>query len=220
MCSHYEAPTSAQLAATFSVQVEQGTLDLWPGYLGPFLRRSTSVGEMDDEGSGLEGLYGSFGLIPQWSKDTKICRRTYNARSETVAEKPSYRNAWRRAQHCIIPAAAIYEPDWRSGKAVATRIARADGEVMGIAGLWEEWRDPNTRQTLHSYTMLTVNADTHDFMRNYHRPEDEKRMVVILPRGLYHDWLQAPMDASADFMRRYPADRLAVIEPSHPTREV
>lgn len=220
MCSHYEAPTSAQLAATFSVQVEQGTLDLWPGYLGPFFRRSTSVGEMDDEGPGLEGLYGSFGLIPQWSKDTKICRRTYNARSETVAEKPSYRNAWRRAQHCIIPAAAIYEPDWRSGKAVATRIARADGEVMGIAGLWEEWRDPNTRQTLHSYTMLTVNADTHDFMRNYHRPEDEKRMVVILPRGLYHDWLQAPMDASADFMRRYPADRLAVVEPTHPTREV
>lgn len=192
MCSHYEAPT--------------------PGYLGPFLRRSTSVGEMDDEGLGLEVRHGSFGLIPQWSKDTKICRRTYNARSETVAEKPSYRNAWRRAQHCIIPAAAIYEPDWRSGKAVATRIARADGELMGIAGLWEEWRDPNARQVLHSFTMLTVNADTHEFMRNYHRPEDEKRMVVILPRRLYSDWLKAPVESSADFMRRYPADRLAVVE--------
>lgn len=88
--------------------------------------------------------------------------------------------------------------------------------VIGIAGLWEEWRDPNTRQTLHSYTMLTVNADTHEFMRNYHRPENEKRMVVILPRGLYRDWLEAPVEASADFMRRYPADRLAV-EPSPPT---
>jgi putative SOS response-associated peptidase YedK len=91
MCSHYEAPTSAQLAATFSVQVEQGTLDLWPGYLGPFLRRSTSVGEMDDEVPGLEGLHGSFGLIPQWSKDTKICRRTYNARSETGRRINPYR---------------------------------------------------------------------------------------------------------------------------------
>lgn len=213
MCSHYEAPTSGQLAAAFGVQGEQGTLDLWPGYIGPFLRRSASVDEDEaDEGLGLEMLTGSFGLIPHWSKDTKICRRTYNARSETVADKPSYRNAWRRAQHCIIPAAAIYEPDWRSGKAVATRIARADGEVMGIAGLWEEWRDPNTRQVLHSYTMLTVNADTHEFMRNYHRPEDEKRMVVVLPRGLYRDWIEAPVEASADFMRRYPADRLAVVE--------
>lgn len=218
MCSHYEAPTSGQLAAAFGVQGEQGTLDLWPGYIGPFLRRSVSVDGVEaDESLGLELLTGSFGLIPHWSKDTKICRRTYNARSETVADKPSYRDAWRRAQHCIIPAAAIYEPDWRSGKAVATRIARADGKAMGIAGLWEEWRDPNTRQTLHSYTMLTVNADTHEFMRNYHRPEDEKRMVVILPRGLYRDWLEAPVEASADFMRRYRADRLTVTEPSHPT---
>lgn len=60
--------------------------------------------------------------------------------------------------------------------------------------------------------MLTVNADTHEFMRNYHRPEDEKRMVVVLPRGLYRDWLDAPVEASADFMRRYPAGRLAVVE--------
>ncbi|EGH18803.1 hypothetical protein Pgy4_38171, partial [Pseudomonas savastanoi pv. glycinea str. race 4] len=50
------------------------------------------------------------------------------------AEKPSFRHAWRHAQHCIIPEVAIYEPDWRSGKAVATRIARADGELLGIAG--------------------------------------------------------------------------------------
>ena len=213
MCSHYEAPTPNQLAAAFGIEDDQqGKLDLWPGYIGPFLRRVAEGVEQEGERVGLDLLSGSFGLIPRWSKDSKIARRTYNARSETVAEKPSFRNAWRRAQHCIIPAAAIYEPDWRSGKAVPTRIARADGEVMGIAGLWEEWRDPATHQVLLSYTMLTVNADTHAFMRNYHRPEDEKRMVVILPRGLYRDWLNAPAEASGDFMRRYPAERLAVIE--------
>ncbi|KPW36306.1 Orf14 [Pseudomonas coronafaciens pv. atropurpurea] len=58
----------------------------------------------------------------------------------------SFRHAWRHAQHCIIPAVAIYEPDWRSGKTVVTRIARADGELLGIAGLWEQWRDPSTDQ--------------------------------------------------------------------------
>jgi putative SOS response-associated peptidase YedK len=208
MCSHYEAPTPTQLAATFGLgSSDQGKLDLWPGYVGPFLRRA----ELSDEDSRpVELLTGAFGLIPHWSKDTKIARRTYNARSETVAEKPSFRGAWRKAQHCIIPAAAIYEPDWRSGKAQATRIVRADGQVLGIAGLWEVWRDPATHQLLHSYSMLTVNADDHPFMRNYHKPQDEKRMVVILPTGLYQDWLDAPAEASADFMRRYPADRLAV----------
>ncbi|WNZ81507.1 SOS response-associated peptidase [Pseudomonas sp. P105] len=212
MCSHYEGPTPSQLAATFGVEAAQGKLDLWPGYIGPFLRRSMNSDEVKGGEGGLEALMGSFGLIPSWSKDTKIARRTYNARSETVGEKPSFRNAWHRAQHCIIPAAAIYEPDWRSGRAVPTRIARVDGEVMGIAGLWEEWCAPGTSQVLHSYTMLTVNADSHAFMRDYHRPEDEKRMVVILPRGLYRDWLEASVDTSADFMRRYPADRLAVVE--------
>ena len=154
-------------------------------------------------------LQGSFGLIPGWSKDTKIARGTYNARSETVAENPSFRNAGKHAHHCIIPTAAIYEPDWRSGKAIPTRIERSDGELMGIAGLWERWKHPEG-ETVHSYTMLTVNADDHEFMRNYHRPEDEKRMVVILPKGLYRDWLAAPAGDSMEFMRRYPADRSAV----------
>ncbi|MDF2792316.1 MAG: hypothetical protein K0S85_69 [Pseudomonas orientalis] len=211
MCSHYEAPTAAQLRMVFGLALaEQTTADLWPGYLGPFIRAI----DADQDGEGAkpvaEVFSGSFGLIPSWSKDTKIARRTYNARSETVAEKPSYRNAWRLAQHCIIPAAAIYEPDWRTGKAIATRIVRADGEPMGIAGLWERWRDPASSRVLHSYTMLTVNADDHEFMRNYHKPDDEKRMVVILPKGLYRDWLTAPAHESFDFMRQYPADRLAV----------
>ncbi|CAD0264627.1 conserved hypothetical protein [Pseudomonas veronii] len=58
---------------------------------------------------------------------------------------------------------------------------------MGIAGLWEQWRNPGTGETVHSVTMLTINSDNHPFIRNYHKPEDEKRMVVILPQGLYGD---------------------------------
>ena len=209
MCSHYEAPAPQRVAETFGVEpFEQGKLDLYPGYTGPFIRRAEHV---DDESSVLtEALQGAFGLIPTWSKDTKIVRSTYNCRSETASQKPSFRTAWRKAQHCIIPAAAIYEPDWRSGKAIATRIARADGEIMGIAGLWERWRDPGTGEDLHSFTMLTINADDHPFMRNYHKSQDEKRMVVILPQGLYGDWLNSGADDSMEFMRQYPADRLAV----------
>lgn len=209
MCSHYEAPAPQRVAETFGVEpFEQGKLDLYPGYTGPFVRHAEDVDAESREP--VEALPGSFGLIPSWSKDKKIARNTYNCRSETASQKPSFRSAWRKAQHCIIPAAAIYEPDWRSGKAITTRIVRADGEVMGIAGLWEQWRDPGTEKILHSYTMLTINADDHPFMRNYHKPQDEKRMVVILPKGLYGDWLKAPAGDSMEFMRQYPADRMTV----------
>lgn len=207
VCSHYEAPTAEQLLETFGLgSPSQYKLDLWPGYAGPFVRNSP----LDSSGDfpvHAELLVGVFGLLPHWAKDSKLARRTYNARSETVSELNSFRSAWKRAQHCIIPAAAIYEPDWRTGKAVATRISRKDGKLLGIAGLWEEWTDPDGRQ-IHSYTMLTINADDHPLMRNYHKAEDEKRMVVILPAGAYRDWLSAPPGSSDAFLRQYPADRL------------
>lgn len=66
---------------------------------------------------------------------------------------------------------------------------------------------------VHSFTMLTLNADDHSLMRNFHRAEDEKRMVVILPESSYDDWLKAKPQESMDFVRQYPAERLvATIE--------
>lgn len=211
MCSHYEAPAPQRVADTFGVEpYEQGKLDLWPGYIGPFIRSVEYVDLKAQSPALNEVLAGSFGLVPSWSEDTRIARKTYNCRSETASSKPSFRAAWRLARHCIIPAAAIFEPDWRTGKSISTRIVRSDGELMGIAGLWEKWHEPGTDRILHSFTMLTINADDHSFMRNYHKPEDEKRMVVILPKGLYADWLQASASDSMEFMRQYPADRMAV----------
>lgn len=78
---------------------------------------------------------------------------------------------------------------------------------MGIAGLWSVWKSP-TGDDIHSFTMLTVNADSHELMKNYHKPGEEKRMVVILPTGAYDDWLRAEPEHSISFMQQYPADRL------------
>lgn len=129
------------------------------GYIGPFLRHLTHAKAHDELSPALEVITGSFELIPSWSKNNKkIVRHTYSARSETVGEKPSFRGPWRHAQHYIIPTMVIYKPDWRIGKAIAKRITRADGELMGITGLWECWHDSSSDQILHSYTMLTVNA--------------------------------------------------------------
>ncbi|HGM4435063.1 TPA: SOS response-associated peptidase [Pseudomonas aeruginosa] len=206
MCSHYEAPETERLIAGYGVAPEgQFKIDLWPCYEGPFIRLRNDE-SAEEEVPELEAVVGQFGLLPFWAKARSLGRNTYNARTETVATKPTYRMAWRKAKHCIIPAAAIYEPDWRSGKSVPTRISRTDGGIMSIAGLWELWKTPDGE--LHSYTMLTVNADDHALMQNFHKPGSEKRMVVILPNGLIQDWLRAPVERSMDFMRQYPADRL------------
>lgn len=214
MCSHYEAATLKAMIEAYGVAPQDSLgADLWPGYTGPFLRWPTTD-PYDDAAPELEALTGTFGLLPAWAKDDKLARRTYNARSETVASKPSYRTAWRKARHCIIPAAAIYEPDWRTGRAVPTRISRRDGQPLSIAGLWERWHSP-AGEVVHSYTMLTINADDHPLMNHFHRPGAEKRMVVILPEAQIEDWLTASADESAAFLRQYPADRLTA-EPRPP----
>ena len=210
MCSHYQALKERErYIRAFGVEppAEPGKVDLWPGYMGSFIRRHPHADVGDESVPASEAVSGRFGLVPPWATDTKIARQTYNARSETVAEKPSYRDAWKRAQHCIIPAAAIYEPDWRSGKAVATRIERADGDPMGIAGLWATWKSPKG-ELMHSYTMLTINADRHDLMQQFHKPADEKRMVVVLATELYQDWLDARPEQSMTFMRPISAEAL------------
>lgn len=214
MCSHYQGLKEQERYRNhFGVMPppEQGKHDQWPGYLGSFIRKHPHADVGDDAVPQVEAVNGLFGLIPHWSTDTNITKHTYNARSETVAEKPSFRDAWKWAQHCIIPAEAFFEPDWRSGKAVPTRIARADGAPMGIAGLWSCWKSP--KGNVFSYAMLTINADSHVLMNYFHKPTDEKRMVVIVPPEQYQDWLSAPVEHSMEFMRSYPASALQATAP-------
>jgi putative SOS response-associated peptidase YedK len=204
MCANYTSVTReerlrAGFAASHPVPYPEET---WPGYPAPFIRQSRDV-----IAPGRELAVGLFGLIPHWSKDLTIGRKTYNARSETVAEKPSFRDAWRLGQRCIIPAESFFEPHWESGRAVRWRIRRKDGAPMGIAGLWSLWAGPDGGELL-SFTMLTVNATDHAVMRHFHKPEDEKRMVVILPEADYDRWLQAPTAQMRDFLTRYPAEAL------------
>ena len=139
-----------------------------------------------------------------------MARRTYNARSETVATKPSYRDAWRVGRRCIIPAEAFFEPDWRSGRAVPTRIARSDGQPMGIAGIWTGWRAPDGT-IVRSMSMLTVNTDDHALMRNFHRPEDEKRMVVILDEADFDSWLDGSNHSPVSLLTQFDPNRLVAL---------
>jgi putative SOS response-associated peptidase YedK len=208
MCANYTPVTREErLRAWFAAGHPAPALvhypeETWPGYPAPFVRQSR-----DATAPGRELAVGLFGLIPHWSKDLTIGRKTYNARSETVAEKPSFRDAWRLGRRCIIPAESFFEPQWESGRAVRWRIRRKDSASMGIAGLWSHWTGPDGGELL-SFTMLTINAADHAVMRHFHKPEDEKRMVVILAEADYDRWLQAPTAQMSDFLTRYPAEAL------------
>ena len=123
------------------------------------------------------------------------------------ASDPASR-AWLGAQRCIVPMMAFHQDDWRSGKAVPTRIARVDGKPMGIAGLWERWSGAQGEEIV-SFCLLTVNANSHALMHRYGQPGSEKRMLAILNEGAYGAWLNAPHPEKArDFMRAYPAQGL------------
>lgn len=77
-------------------------------------------------------------MVPTWAKDLKICRKTYNVRTETVHEKPSFRYAWKNSQFALIPVDTIYEPKYIDGKAHWYGIYRKDGMPFTVAALYED----------------------------------------------------------------------------------
>lgn len=213
MCSNY-VPTQAELWTGLHRGVPLDfRAETYPGYEAPYVRRTAS---------GPEARLGRFGLVPFWTKpegEKAASRHTYNARSETVAQKPSFRSAWKQGQFCLIPAEAIYEPRYGAGRPVRWRIERADRRPMGIAGIWGTWRAPDGRE-VESFAMLTVNADGHELMQLFHAPEDEKRMVVILEEEQYEPWLAATPAEAVSFLDRFPAEMLTAKAEPKPGKAV
>lgn len=158
--------------------------ETYPGYVAPLVLKSHQTGRV---ACGLA----RFGLIPGWTKDEKISRHTYNARSETVAGKPSYRTAWRQRRYGIALLDHFFEPNYVTGKAQRWRIALASQEPFGIASIWDTWTNPATGELVTSFSMLTVNADHHPVMKQFHKPGDEKRTPVILRPDQFEAWLSA-----------------------------
>lgn len=205
MCANYTPSTRRQLEQHFGVAPPDSDYkaESFPGYMAPFIRPPASDSVPGDRACSL----GMFGIVPAWA-ETRLARQTYNARSETAASKPSFRSAWKRGQFCIVPAGAFYEPSYESGRAVRYEIAAADGSPLGIAGLWEYKPAAGNGLPLLSFSMLTVNADGHPLMQRFHKPDDEKRMVVILRAEQYDDWLHCEPGQAARFLTRYPAELL------------
>lgn len=145
-----------------------------------------------------------WGLIPSWAKDTKIGVKCFNARAETVEEKPAFRSSF-KSRRCLVPADAFYE--WREEKEMR-RVSREERknskidadevptgrkfkqpykftvkglEIFSLAGLWSHWKSPNG-EVIESFTILTT--EPNELMAQYHN-----RMPVILPLDKEQVWL-------------------------------
>ena len=165
--------------------------DVFPTYPGPIILKSHNT---DRTAIGMARV----GLLPSWAKEETFGRKTYNARAETVAEKPSYRHAWTKRHYALVLADAFYEPCYESGKAVRTAIKQINQDPMAIASIWDTWTEPETGELIVSFSMLTIEAGAHPVMNRMHKPEDEKRTVVPLRPELFDAWLNAtPEDAQS-----------------------
>lgn len=210
MCANYTPTRPQRLREFFGVEPHRGDYveDAYPGHVTPMI--VAAAGRRHAE-------LAVFGLIPPWSRDGRNFRQCYNARVETVAEKPSFRHAWGARQWCVVPADAFYEPSYETGKAVRWRIESAGGEPLAIAGIWERWRAPGG-ETVASFSMLTINADAHPVMGRFHAPGDEKRSVVLLDPARIDDWLAASEDEARAMLRPFAPQRVHTVGAPRPRR--
>lgn len=134
-----------------------------------------------------------WGLIPRWAKDRSFGSKTFNARSETIAEKPSFRDAYRK-RRCLVPSDGFYEWEKRNSRKQPWHFHLPDRRVFAFAGLWEDWRDPESEQIVRSFTILTLPANA-DLARLHHRMplilENEERQAAWLD-GAGAEQSQAP----------------------------
>lgn len=156
----------------------------------------------------IDGL--KWGLIPHWSKDDSFAAKLINARAETLAEKPSFRDAFKK-HRCIIPASGFYEWDKKSSGAKQPYYFHLkDKEVFGFAGLWEEWLDKETGEQIETCTIITTEAN--EVLEPIH-----DRMPVILKSKDYDQWLDAKQtdtDKLQKLLVPYPAKEMTSHEVS------
>jgi putative SOS response-associated peptidase YedK len=127
-----------------------------------------------------------WGLIPSWAKDDSFAARLINARAETLADKPSFRNAYRK-RRCLIPASGFYEWETTPDGKQPHYFYLKEKDIFGFGGLWEEWLDKETGELIGSCTIITTEANA--VLEPIH-----ERMPVILERENYRTWLDPASD--------------------------
>ncbi|PHV09780.1 SOS response-associated peptidase [Chitinimonas sp. BJB300] len=204
MCTNFTPSDKKIIYEMFDVPVPDVSFkrETFPGYLAPIVRRS-----QEGASGSMECIAANFGLIPPWAKDKGVSRKTYNARTETVGEKPSFRHAWKARQFCLVPMSCFFEPNYVTGKPVRWRIENEGKQDFAAAGIWESWKTDGHDEM--SFSLLTINADGHALMGQFHKPGDEKRSLVIVPPNQYSEWLTADAELARTFLSLSPLENFS-----------
>ncbi|XSG85033.1 MAG: SOS response-associated peptidase [Methylohalobius sp. ZOD2] len=158
----------------------------------------------DDRARGRRLTFARWGLIPFWSRDESIGRRLINARAETLAERPAFREAL-RCRRCLIPAEGFYEWQRTERRKQAYAIRRRDGDLIAFAGLWESWRHPRSGEEIVSCVIITTAANR--TISPLHR-----RMPAILEENAWDAWLD-PTDTTTQDLLAPCGDAILEIQP-------
>lgn len=145
-----------------------------------------------------------WGLIPHWAKDKNILAAAFNARAETVAHKPLFRDAI-KSKRCLILASGFYEWQKLGRKKQPYYIYRADKRPLAFAGLWDVWEDDITGAAIESCTIITTSA-THQIAQIH------ERMPVVLESELFDTWLDSEFNDTTVLQDILTAPRADVLE--------
>jgi putative SOS response-associated peptidase YedK len=183
MCGAFEQHLSA-------MQDWGNLLQDWPSSQEALfnIRPTTQACTLDAEGFKLR----RWSLLPKWAKDPKLKYSTFNARSETLTEKPTFRDAWRRSQRCIVPASAYFEWPVVGGQKQCHRVYSEDTKPLLFGGLWETWRHDDT--TIESFTVITTPAI----------PEIEwvhHRTPLLISEAMADSWLTGSVEDAAELLK-------------------
>lgn len=216
MCGRFTLSQPAAIASTFALD---NVPELEPRYnIAPTQLVATVLQTENNSTRQLQML--RWGLIPSWAKDPAIGAKMINARSETVAEKPSFRSAFRN-RRCLVLADGFYEWQRQEGKKQPFYFRLQDKQPFGFAGLWEHWQSP-AGEEIETCTILTTAAN--ELMHSIH-----DRMPVILAPKDYDIWLDPTVKKpeqlqpllhpySSEAMTSYPVSTL-VNKPTNNTPE-
>ncbi len=151
----------------------------------------------------------TWGLIPSWVKDESyaegIRSKTLNAKSETITEKPSFRNAVKTGR-CLVLSKGFFEWQQRDNRKIPYYIGLEDAQLFSFAGLYDRWINPASGEMIYTFTVITTAANP--LLAAIHNTK--KRMPVILPRDSEQEWIdpKVPPDRALELLKPYDQEKL------------
>lgn len=163
------------------------------------IKPTNSVGTLDAEGYKVR----SWWLIPHWAKDLQSLKKypTFNAKAETLKEKPSFRDPWKRSQRCIVPASAFFEWPTIDGKKLCHRISMGGGGPLFMAGLWEVWEQGDD----HRDTFTIITSDPLPEIARIHN-----RSPVLLTLDEVDTWLHGSPGEAERLLKPHPVGEIYI----------